>query len=61
MPSNTYTVSIDGIRYTVTAETRVEARWFAAQEYVRYQYGAASVDPGAFAVKADIVDVQPSG
>jgi hypothetical protein len=58
MPSNTYTVRINGIRYTVTAETRVEARWFAAQEHVRYHYGAASVDPSAFAVEADIVEAQ---
>jgi len=60
MPSHTYTVRINGIKYTVAAETRVEARWFAAHEHVRYQYGSASVDPGAFAVKADIVDAPPS-
>jgi hypothetical protein len=60
MPSPTYTVSIDGIKYTVAAETRVEARWFAARKYVRYRYGSADVDPGAFAIKADIIDAPPS-
>jgi len=54
------TSRINGIRYTVTAETRVEARWFAAQDHIRYQYGSASVDPSTFAVEADIVDAPPN-
>ena len=56
MPSHAYVVSIGGLKCVVSAETRVEARWFAAHEYVRYRYGSASIDPGAFALKADIID-----